>query len=458
MAASEQDTPTRGNVPPHSDEAEQAILGALLMDNDGFNAVSDTLRAEHFYRPDYRGIWMTMERLLVANKVADVVTVFEAGGHDMALLNELAISSPGVGLKRLQSYAEILVKRWQGRELLRLGTWLCDEALSGYGDNAEAAADKCMEGLVALAESRKVSAGPVHASELAMQYVDYISKLYEGESDAISTGLIDLDRPTSGGGRRGELWVLGARPSMGKTALSNGISRHVAGLNGHGAGFISLEDSTNALTGRNFAALGGINLADLRNPKRAPTEMWERLSEATEKFSRLNLWIDDEMCSTIKEVRRRVVMMKRKGPLSLVVIDYLQLMDDEGDNRNIMLGKIANGLKRLAKELDVWVVLLSQLNREADRRAGPPIMADLRDSGDIEGAADVIGLLHREHRRDPRADKTHAELHIVKNKNGPTDTVHLYFDGSYQRMGNWQGPPPSPMGKSASRARSSGMD
>jgi replicative DNA helicase len=369
--------------------------------------------------------------------------VFEAGGHDLAYLNQLADAAPGVGAKRLRSYADIMLKRWSARELLRLGALLSDEAMSGEGENTETLADKCMERLMAMADGRKVSAGPVHASELAMRFVAHIEALYSGASDAIATHLVDLDKLTSGGGRPGELWVLGARPSMGKTALSGTLARNVAASKGRGAAFFSLEDSTNALTGRHFAAMGRINLADLRAPKNAPADMWDKLAEAADHMSRLNLWIDDEVCSTVKEVRRRIVALKRKGPLSMVVIDYLQLMDDEGDNRNIMLGKIANGLKRLAKELGIWVVLLSQLNREADKRTGPPIMADLRDSGDIEGAADVIGLLHREHRRNPKADKTHCELHIVKHKNGPTDTVHLYFDGSHQRMSNWTGPIPS---------------
>lgn len=454
-------TSKRAHLPPHSDEAEQAVLGALLFDNDGFAHVQDTIKAEHFYRPDHRAIWGTVAGLIAANKVADVVTVFEAGGHDLAYLNELVDGAPGVGAKRLRSYADIMLKRWQGRELMRLGTWLADEALSGGGDAAEVLADKCMEGLMALADTRKVSAGPVHARDLAQSYLAHIEHLYEHGTDGIATGLADLDRLTAGGGRAGELWVLGARPSMGKTALSGTIMRHVSSLRGHGGAFISLEDSATALAGRHFAAMGKINLADLRNPKAVEAskvdEFFTRLADAANEMMGLNMWVDDEVCSTVKEVRRRVVAMKRKGPLSVVVIDYLQLMDDEGDNRNIMLGKIANGLKRMAKELGVWVILLSQLNREADKRSGPPIMADLRDSGDIEGAADVIGLLHREARRNPNADKRHAELHIVKHKNGATDTIHLDFDGKHQRMTDWVGPIPSVGVKKGPEYKGGGM-
>ena len=154
--------------------------------------------------------------------------------------------------------------------------------------------------------------------------------------------------------------------------------------------------------------------------------------------------MDDQTGLTLADVRRKAQQVRmRCGRLDLIVVDYLQLMDDGGDNRNLALGLIANGLKRLAKEMNVWVVLLSQLNRKADERSGPPQMGDLRDSGDIEGAADLIGLLYREHMRKPTPENKYwAQLHVCKQKNGPTDTLNLTFEGAHQRFSDWEGPTP----------------
>jgi replicative DNA helicase len=221
---------------------------------------------------------------------------------------------------------------------------------------------------------------------------------------------------------------------------------------------LTQEDSLNSLTARQVAAAGRVNLADLRNPRNAPQSMWEGVSEGIDALGKLQIAMDDQAALSIMDVRRKIQQVKRRRKkLDLVIIDYLQLMEGDGDNRNQELGKIANGLKRAAKEFGVWIILLSQLNRESDKRAsGMPQMSDLRDSGDIEGAADLIGLLHREHRRTPtEANKMHAELLVVKHKNGPTDTLNFSFDGAYQRFSDWEGPPPM---KALSKQRGGGLN
>lgn len=194
-----------------------------------------------------------------------------------------------------------------------------------------------------------------------------------------------------------------------------------------------------ALTARHVAAAGRVNLAHLRNPRTAPQAMWSGVAEAVTELSPLRIAMDDQASLKMSDVRRKIQQVRRRhGELSLVVIDYLQLMEGEGDNRNQALGMLANGLKRAAKEFNCWIVLLSQLNREADKRAGPPQMSDLRDSGDIEGAADLIGLLHRQYVRTKKEElKYLAELHVCKHKNGRTDTLKLFFDGAVQRFGDW---------------------
>jgi replicative DNA helicase len=443
---------------PHSDEAEHAVLGALLIDNQAFEAVSTVLKPEHFYQTDHRAIYETICELLTVGKLADLVTVHEKGHHDMVYLNQLMASV--VSSRAAQRHAELLVDLWRERELMRLGSNLADEVLRGAHDAkgkpqpVDQVIDQMITKLMALnavAERNE----PRDISELVLSFVDDLTERYEGKTTSVLTGLKDLDHCTAGGGRPGELWVIGARPSMGKTGMVLTLSRNVGRK--HQVLMLTQEDSLNSLTARHVAAAGRVNLADIRNPQRAPESMWEGVTEGVDALGKLHIAMDDQAALSIMDVRRKIQQVKRRHKtLSLVVIDYLQLMEGDGDNRNQELGKISNGLKRAAKEFGVWIILLSQMNREADKRNGPPQMSDLRDSGDIEGAADLIGLLHREHRRNPtEANKMHAELHVVKHKNGPTDTLHFTFDGAHQRFSDWEGLPPS---KGIGKAQRGGLD
>ena len=449
-----------GVTPPHSDEAENSVLGAVLLDNAAWDAVGAVLRPVHFFRPQSRAVWATLTAMVAAGQPADTVTVYEAGGHDLAFLNALVQATPSVS--RVAAYADIVLERWRERELIRIGADLAASALAGPAEGADAStlADNAVTRLMALSASASERT-PERMDSLVVRYVEYVEGLLEGKGGAIATGLRDLDAITSGGIRPGELWVIGARPSMGKTAFTGTLVRYVAQQ--CGALFCSQEDTWTALVARHVAAAGRVNLADLRNPAKAPDSMWQGLSEGADHLAGLDLYLDDQSGLTLSDVRRKIQQTKRElaalgKVLRVVVVDYLQLMQGEGANRNLQLGLIANGLKGAAKELDVGIILLSQMNREADKRNGPPIMSDLRDSGDIEGAADLIGLLHREYMRNPHsANKRHAELHIVKQKNGSTGTVDLDFDGAFQRFSNWDGPPPE---KTKGRAAHSprGMD
>jgi replicative DNA helicase len=443
---------------PHSEEAEHSVLGSLLLDNQAFEAVGTILKPEHFYQTDHRAIYETIRELLTAGKLADLVTVYDRGGHSMVYLNQL-LSCVTSG-RAAQRHAELIVERWREREVMRLGSTMADEILRGAHDAkgkpqpVDQLIDQMITKLMALnavAERNE----PRDISELVVSFVDDLTERYEGKQTTVLTGLKDLDHCTAGGGRPGELWVIGARPSMGKTAACLTLSRNVGRK--HQVLMLTQEDSLNSLTARQVAAAGRVNLADLRNPQRAPESMWEGVTEGVDALGKLHIAMDDQAALSIMDVRRKIQQVKRRHKkLSLVIIDYLQLMEGDGDNRNQELGKIANGLKRAAKELGVWIVLLSQLNREAEKQNRAPIMSDLRDSGDIEGAADLIGLLHREHRRNPtEANKFHAELHVVKHKNGPTDTLNFTFDGAFQRFTDWDGPPPM---KSIKAQRGGGLD
>lgn len=423
-------------VPPHSDLAEQSLLGGVLLDNAAFDAAGAVVRPEDFYDPQHRGIWATVMTLVLANRPADVVTVHERGGHDLMYLEALVNSVPSA--RHAAVYAGIVRRNAVLRELMRIGSALAEDAMRAQDDGVHALIDAAVTSLLAL-QGLQQQGEPQSIDALLPPFVDQLEDLAAGRNPAISTGFADLDRLTTGGGRPGELWVIGARPSMGKTALVLQLGRTVG--HDHGVLMLTQEDSNTSLLARHVAAAGRINLSRVRSPRSDDHEAWSSISDGVEQLVALRISLDDQTGLSIGDVRRKVQQVKKRDAgLALVIVDYLQLMEGDGDNRNQILGQIANGMKRLAKELSVWCVLLSQLNREADKRLGPPQMADLRDSGDIEGAADLIGLLHREWRRKPTEENKHwAQLHVAKNKNGPTDTVDLWFDGETQRFGNWSG-------------------
>lgn len=449
-------------VPPQSEQAEQALLGALLLDNSMFDACGNVVLSEHFYWPEHRAIFGTIARLVMSNKPADVVTVHEAGGHELVTLNALASATLVANARNVARYADIVATHWRRRELQRIAMELIDAAgrFDAEAPSVADSVDKAAGAMLALMSGRHRQE-PEHVEQAVVAFIDQMNAMAEGNSPAIGTGLIDLDEATAGGGRPGDLWVLGARPSMGKSAFVETISLNVSEK--RGVLVLSQEDSAVSWVSRAVANLGQVNLADLRNPLRArdPDAMWHGVGVGVDALPKRNLYLDDQGGLSLMDVRRKVQQAQRKmrGELGLVVVDYLQLMTGEGDNRNQMLGHVANGMKALAKEMKVWIVLLSQLSRKADETTGLPQMAHLRDSGDIEGAADTIALLHREaQRKRTEENKNWAQLHIVKQKNGPTCTVNLWFDGAHQRFGNWAGQVPSGGGRSASRASGSGLE
>lgn len=428
-------------VPPHSTEAEQSLLGALLVDNAALERLAAPLAEADFYSYEHRLIFGAVHALVSANKPADIITVHAQlqrvhgqAPADLGIgtdyLNALAMSVPSAA--NAPAYAQIVSECSKRRRLITL----LDNAVSeAYAAKAPDAAAALVDGLVthmmALQDGRG-SDEPQDIGPLAAKFIDDLQERADGKTDAIGTGLRDLNKLTGEGGRRGELWVIGARPSMGKTGFVLALCRAV-GVH-HRALLLTQEDSLLSLMQRHVAAAGRVNLAHLRNPKNAPDSMWEGVTDGVQALTPLLISMDEQSSLKLADVRRKVQQVRRKhGDCAMVVIDYLQLMDGERDNRNHSLGELANGLKNMAKQLNCWVVLLSQLNREADKRSGPPQMSDLRDSGDIEGAADLIGLLHREYMRTHKeADKYEAKLHVCKHKNGPTDTLRFYFDGAHQ--------------------------
>lgn len=429
---------------PFSDEAEQAVLGALMLDNLAVERVGSLLLPEHFYRADHRAMYTTIMRLLSAGKAADVLTVFEAGGHDLRYCNEVVCSVPGSA--NVHRYAAIVHSRAIERAMVREAEQVIALAHQP-GTEIDDKVDQAQARFAKLAE-RKRSNDPVGSAAAALELVNYVTAMSEGKNPAISTGLRAWDRATAGGIRRGELWVIGARPKMGKTALTLALQRNMSV--DHGTLFLSQEMPVLQLTMRHAAALGSMNMNALRLPRADDRQLWERLVESTEQIARLNMVQDSQGGLTLLDVRRKVMAAKRQHGIDVVFVDYLQLMVGTGENRNAELDRVSNGLKAMALEFDVGVVLLSQLNRKADERSGAPVMADLRDSGAIEAAADLIGMLYRDAARNPTPEnQQHACLEIVAQRNGPTDKVHLRFVGEFQQFSDWGDEPLPRRGRAA---------
>lgn len=430
-------------VPPHSVEAEQSVLGAVLLDNSAFDSAGHQLRTDDFYVAQHRVIWQACAELIMANKPADPITVLvhlkardrdEAAGG-IQYLHELVQSVPSA--RAAAHYAGIVRQRAVCRQLLRVAADLHDDAMQAAGAKGDVGAliDRTALRLLDLQQGSGDGA-PTPISDLLPGWLDDLSDRADGKTDAIAMGYADLDRRMAGGARRGELIVIGARPSMGKSAFVLRVARTVAAVGP--VLKLTMEDSASMLVSRHVAAAGRVNLADVRSPDpdRVPGNFWDGVSDGVEALRPLRLYINDQPALELHDVRRKALQVKgREGDLLLIIVDYLQLMEGDGESRAQELTRIARGLKRLAKELNCVVLCLSQLSREADKTDAPPRLDHLAESGGIEQAADVIGLLWREARRKPKPGNEHAaQVELVKNKNGATCTVQLQFFGATQRF------------------------
>jgi replicative DNA helicase len=428
-------------VPPHSLEAEQSVLGALLLDNDAIDRIPE-LRAEHFYRYDHRIIFESVSRMIVAGRRADVITVYEAlgtAGKDQQVgglhyLNALAQNVPGsAGIRR---YAEIVIERAQLRGILcavdEIGAMVHNRA----GRTASEIIAEAQERFEPLVEARSFE--PKEVGPVLTNIVEKIDTRYHGgELDVTSTGLIDLDAKMGGGMRGSELIVVAGRPSQGKTAFSMGIGVHTA-RNGGVVAVFSLEMSAEALHQRNLANVGGIHLSHILDGKKIVKQDWPRLTYAVQVMSEMQMLVDDTSGLSLAEIVSRSRAIKRRaGRLDLIIVDYLGLMTGgTEESQNLRIASYSAGLKGLAKQLDVPVIALSQLNRGVEQRPNKrPNMGDLRDSGAIEQDADVIIFLYRDETYHPDSpDRGTAEVIVGKQRNGETGPVRMAFAGEYQRF------------------------
>ena len=445
-------------VPPHSIEAEQSVLGGLLLDNQAFDRVADLISGNDFYRDDHRRIWRHIAKLVEAGKPADVVTVSESieasedkdktGGP--AYLGALAQNTPSA--LHIRRYAELVRERAVQRRLAQVATEIAESALSGTGKDSGQLLDEAESKIFQIAESgARRDQGLLEIKPVLARVFERIDHLYHRDNPSdvtgVPTGFTDLDKMTAGL-QPGELVVIAGRPSMGKTALALNIAEHVAVDNGLPVAVFSMEMSGTQLAMRLLGSISKVDQHKMRTG-RLNDEEWGKLSEAIGKLHDTPIYIDEGGALNALEVRARARRLKRQfSKLGLIVIDYLQLMSSSNpkasENRATEISEISRSLKAMAKELDVPVIALSQLNRAVDQRPDRrPVMSDLRESGAIEQDADVIMFIYREvvYKPDlPEDQRGIAEVIVGKQRNGPIGTVRLTFRGQHTRFENYLDP------------------
>jgi replicative DNA helicase len=439
-------------VPPHSIEAEQSVLGGLLLDNHAWDKIGDIVSVDDFYRDDHRRIFRHIARLIEQARPADVVTVAEsiessedkdrAGG--LTYLGSLAQNTPSA--HNIRRYAEIVRERAIMRRLVAVGNEIADSAFSPGGKEVGQLLDEAESRVFQIAEQRMRTRGGFHdIHQLLSQVMERVDFLYSRENPTdvtgVPTGYRDLDSMTSGL-QEGDLVIIAGRPSMGKTAFALNIGEHVAVHEKKPVAVFSMEMSGTQIAARMLGSIARIDQHKLRTG-RLSDEDWNRLADGLGKLHDAPIHIDETPALNPLELRARARRLARQyGKLGLVIVDYLQLMVTDGrrdENRATELSEISRSLKGLAKELGVPVAALSQLNRSVDSRNDKrPIMSDLRESGALEQDADVILFIYRDevYNRDT-AEKGKAEIIIGKQRNGPIGSVDLTFLGQFTRFENY---------------------
>ena len=440
-------------LPPHSIEAEQSVIGGLLLENEALDKIADILRAEDFYQHDHKTIFQHIGKLIERNRPADIVTVAESlkstaelsqiGG--IAYLGALAQNTPTAA--NIRRYAEIVRERAIMRKLVTVGSGIAESAYSPNGRDAQQLLDEAEAKIFQIAEGgQRSSQGFIDIKELLPQVAERIDMLFSRDDPSdvtgIPTGFSDLDSMTSGF-QGGDLVIVAGRPSMGKTAFSINIAENVALDTGLPVAIFSMEMASTQLAMRMIGSVGRLDQHRMRTG-RLEDEDWEKLTTALGKLNEAPIFIDEGASLSSFDVRARARRLHRQcGKLGLIVVDYLQLMSapagKQGENRATEISEISRSLKALAKELDCPVVALSQLNRSVEQRPDKrPVMSDLRESGAIEQDADLILFIYRDEvYNSDSIDKGTAEIIIAKQRNGPIGKVRLTFIGEHTRFENF---------------------
>ncbi|WP_194720916.1 replicative DNA helicase [Noviherbaspirillum malthae] len=435
---------------PHSIEAEQAVLGGLLLDNGAIDRIGQ-LQSRHFYREDHRAIFAQIMQCISKGQPADVISIWDGlqnrGGAFveglLPYLNLIAQSTPSAA--NVARYADIVVEKALLRGLLHVTGKAAELAQNPRGQTADQVLDQVQSMVSKLAE-RRARTEPKMISELLTEFINETDRRSQGLEAAIPTGIHSLDQMFNGGLRGGQLVIVAGRPSQGKTALSVDIGLNMATT--YSVLMFSMEMSGQELVGRALANRGQIHLSRLLNHIDAgDTLAWDSVTRGCSALEPMRFSIDETPAIALIELRMKAKAWKRKHGLDVIIVDYIGLMTGgDGEKRHEQIGSYSRGLKALAKELDVAIIALAQLNRKPeDRGDRKPILSDLRDSGEIEQDADIVVFVHRPEMHEPNNPQLHgyADVLIRKQRNGPLADLGLRFDGPTCSFSEWIGPKPT---------------
>lgn len=433
-------------APPHSLDAEQAVLGGLLLDNGAIDRMGE-LKPEAFYAHENRLVYEHILRLLSLQKPADVVTVSDslaqAGKNiGLAYLHDLAANTPSAA--NIGRYAETVRDKALMRGLAAAANRV-HEIVGGSGETASHMLDAAQAEFAKLSE-QAARKEPVALREAMSRYLDDLDNRYHGKikHNGIPTGLSGLDAMLNGGLRRGALITFGARPGMGKSAWAETVACNIADT-GHSVLFLSMEMPEAEVTERAIAMWGSVSASRLADASKSMrTEDWPLVTAAAQKAAEAKFFIDDQPGLSLMDVVAKARAVKRKEGLDVLVIDYLQLMVGTEEKRYLQIEAITKGLKMLAKTLNIAVIALSQFSRDIEKRPNPrPKSSDFRDGGSIEQDSDILLGLYREEQDNPDSTwKGYAELFIMKNRQGKTGKLSLTYKGEFMRFENHSGPVP----------------
>ncbi len=433
----------QGRIPPHSEIAEQSLLGAMILDAQAIDAAMQLLTEDSFYNRANGMIFAAINRLYNENKVVDIITLsdqlnvndkLEAIGG-IAYLNEL--TDKGLITTNAASHAKIVDQKYTLRQLIKAASKISEQ---GYCEVDANDLIEQSEKLIFDISQRRNREGFTPISEVLNSTLDRVTKLHAepGELTGLTTDLIDLDRKTAGL-QKSDLVLLAARPSMGKTALGLNICRNAAIKAGATVAMFSLEMAKERYVERMLAAESMIPLNALKTGQ-MEDKHWDMLIGAVARLGQTNIYIDDTPAIGVSEIRAKCRRLQMEQGVDLVLIDYMQLMSGaQAENRQQEISNISRGLKALARELDCPVLALSQLSRAPEQRADHrPLLSDLRESGAIEQDADIVMFLYRDEYYNKENSEAHnqAELIIAKHRNGETGTVDLHWLGQYQLFTN----------------------
>lgn len=430
-------------APPHSIESEQALIGALFIGGD-YDDISHVV-PDDFYRRDNRIIFAAIEQLVSQSKAYDAVTVGEyleskhqlgdAGG--LSYLAQLAESC--VSFANIKAYADIVKKRAKLRNIIRAASEISHICFNTDGKSADEVLEISEQMIFAMSSESSERAGIMSGRDIVGKALDSMDERFQagGVMSGLTTGFTDLDRSTQGLSKQ-DLIIIAGRPSMGKSAFSFGIMFNAAINHGKSVLGFSLEMPSEQLINRQISGMAKVNFERIRSGKIQPDE-WPRISQASDQIAAAKIYLDETPALGPAQLRSRARKHATRHGVDLIVIDYLQLMRFKGERKDLEIAEITSQMKAMAKELDVPVILLSQLSREVDRRTDHrPVMSDLRDSGAIEQDADVIMFIYRDEVYNPETpDKGTAEILIRKQRNGPTGDIRLSFLGQYTQFQNY---------------------